>query len=198
MQAFPDGGVRLAVAPVAGLGRLALYEPRRRTVTVAAEATRMAPGNLAPLLAHEATHVQDLVSGRQAAEVPALGRVEACYVEELRASLIELEIWRTLHPPDGKPIPEYDYEDWLNVELAAYQRNPDTYPEDVREWYAEYPVPASHPRSSYLSIPYAHERCGGLLQYSLPGPLRVWPGPIAAHLVVLMTIIIVACSANGP
>ena len=129
--------MRIVVAPVADLGRLALYEPRRRTVTVAAEATRMAPGTLAVLLAHEGTHVQDFVSGRQAAGVRALGRVEACYVEELRASPVELEMWRALHPPDGKPIPEYDYADWLNVELAAYLRDPDTYPEDVREWYAD-------------------------------------------------------------
>src|SRR5918911_1443856 len=58
VQAFADGGVRLLVAPVADLGRLALYEPRRRAVTVPAEAARMAPRTVATILAHEATHVQ--------------------------------------------------------------------------------------------------------------------------------------------
>jgi len=105
VQAFADSGVRIAVAPVVDLGRLALYEPRRRTVTVAAVGVRMAPGTVAALLAHEGTHVQDFVSGRQAAEVRALGRVEACYVEELRASLVELEMWRALTHLMGSGFP---------------------------------------------------------------------------------------------
>ncbi len=77
MQAFADGGVRLAVAPVAGLGRLALHEPRRRTVTVAAEATRMAPGTLATLVAHEGPHVYDFVSGVQLDAAPTLADLRA-------------------------------------------------------------------------------------------------------------------------
>jgi hypothetical protein len=137
VQAFADGGVRLVLAPVDDLGRLALYEPRRRTVTIAAEGARMPPGTVAALLAHEGAHVQNYFSGLLAAEIRALGRTEACYAEELRASLVELVIWQTIYPPDGKPLPEYDHEDWLNVELAAYLRNPDTYPAAVREWYAD-------------------------------------------------------------
>jgi hypothetical protein len=146
VEAYADGGVRLAVAPVAELGRLALYGPRRRTVTLAAEATRMPPGTVATLLAHEATHVQRYLDGRLAENIRTLGRVEACYAEELRASLVELMIWQTLHSPAGKPAPEYDYEDWLNVELAAVQRDPDRYPADVREWYADLCEPAGSHR----------------------------------------------------
>jgi hypothetical protein len=137
VQAFADGGVRLTVAPVAELGRLALYEPRRRTVTLTAEAAAMPPSTVATLLAHEATHVRRYLDGRLAENIRDLGRVEACYAEELRASLVELLIWQTVHSSDGKPEPEYDYEDWLNVELAAVQRNPDRYPADVREWCAD-------------------------------------------------------------
>jgi hypothetical protein len=142
VQAFADGGVRLLLAPEADLGRLALYQPGRRTVTVATEIAHMAPGTVATLLAHEGAHVRRYVSGRLAEAVRELGIIEACHADELRATLVELTIWQTLHPTDGKAEPETDYEDWLNVELAAVRRNPDRYPADVREWYADLCEPA--------------------------------------------------------
>jgi hypothetical protein len=78
----------------------------------------------------------ETVTSTLAEDVRELGRSEACYADELRASLVELTIWPTLHSPTGKPEPKIDYEDGLNVELAAVQRNPERYPADVREWYA--------------------------------------------------------------
>jgi hypothetical protein len=58
VQAFADGGVRIVVVADAPGDRLALYEPRQRQVSVAEEVAHVAPGTLATLLAHEASHVQ--------------------------------------------------------------------------------------------------------------------------------------------
>src|SRR5437763_2534441 len=65
VQAFVDGGVQIVVASEAPRGRLALYEPTRRTVSVAPEVAHVAPGTLATLLAHEASHVETTISGTE-------------------------------------------------------------------------------------------------------------------------------------
>ncbi len=140
VQTLADGGVRLvmavAVVDNGDTEPLAAYRPTRRMIVVSPRVRGMDPATVATLLAHEASHARDQLSGTMDRELEAYGATEACYVWEERATLTELYVWQATQRQDGSPAPANAYETFLTDALARYYADPDAFAATVRALYA--------------------------------------------------------------
>jgi hypothetical protein len=77
------------------------------------------PVTLAALLAHEATHARDAVSGYL-----SIGGANACIDSELRAFRASAQFWFEMYGPAGKPDPADDLQQQMNLVSHYELRDP--------------------------------------------------------------------------
>ena len=87
---------------------------------------------LAAVIAHEATHAQDAVSGYLAA-----GGASACIDSEVRAFRNSAEFWLAAYGPVGKAEPLNDLERQLNSIAEREQHDPAGLEQLVRQTYSQ-------------------------------------------------------------
>lgn len=85
---------------------------------------------LSAVIAHEATHAQDAVSGYLAS-----GGADACMDSEVRAFRRSALFWIDQYGPDGKPDPQNDLDRQLNSVAERQQRDPLGLEDLVRQTY---------------------------------------------------------------
>ncbi len=117
-------------------GIWAHYDTGARIIVVDSTLAGADARTLATLISHEATHARGDYDDLVRQEARTIGAANACYADELRASIAELRVWQQLHGPRGKAAPRHAYEHQANRELLSYQRSPDRYAERLVEDYA--------------------------------------------------------------
>jgi hypothetical protein len=85
---------------------------------------------LAAVIAHEATHAQDAVSGYLTS-----GGASACIDSEVRAFRTSALFWIDKYGPAGKPDPQNELDTQLNSVAARQQRDPRGLEDIVRQTY---------------------------------------------------------------
>jgi len=103
------------------------YDGDARVIGVDTSLAGADPRTLAALLAHEATHAQDDLDGLVGQSARRVGNSGACYEDEYRASVTELNVWQQLYGPSGRQPAQNRYERQTNADLLRYQRTPDRY-----------------------------------------------------------------------
>jgi hypothetical protein len=87
---------------------------------------------LAAVIAHEATHAADAVSGYL-----ATGGAPACIDSEVRAFRASALFWLSVYGPLGKPVAENDLERQLNSIAERQQKDPAGLEQLVRQTYSQ-------------------------------------------------------------
>ena len=88
------------------------------------------PVTLAALLAHEATHARDAVSGYL-----SIGGANACIDSELRAFRASAQFWSEMYGPAGKPDPADDLQQQMNLVSQYELRDPAGLERLIRQTY---------------------------------------------------------------
>ncbi len=113
-------------------GVYARYSVARQVIEIDERWTDSDVIALAAVIAHEATHARDAVSGYLAS-----GGASACIESEVRAFRTSAEFWIGQYGAAGKPDPTSDLEIQLNTVAARQVRNPDELESIVRQTYSE-------------------------------------------------------------
>lgn len=103
------------------------YDGDARVIGVDTSLADVDPRTLAALLAHEATHALDDLDGLVSQSARRLGASGACYEDEYRASVAELNVWQQLYGSGGRQPARHPYERQTNSDLARFQRTPERY-----------------------------------------------------------------------
>jgi hypothetical protein len=128
-QVLDANHVGVQFSPMAP-GMYARYSVQRRTIEIDSRWTDAEPETLAAVLAHEATHAQDAVSGYL-----ATGGASACIDSEVRAFRASARFWLAVFGPSGKPEPTSDLERQLNLIAQREQLDPPSLEAVVRQTY---------------------------------------------------------------
>jgi endonuclease YncB( thermonuclease family) len=112
------------------------YDSTARVIGIDLSLAGADPRTLAALLSHEATHALSDQDGWLRQQERQVGEVGACYLDEYRASVTELQVWLQLYGVYGKVPAVHPYEQQENLELARYLRAPDRYAARVLRAYA--------------------------------------------------------------
>jgi hypothetical protein len=111
-------------------GTFAHYSVNQKTVEMDLRLVDEDPVTLAALLAHEATHARDAVSGYL-----SIGTADACIDSELRAFRTSAQFWTEMYGPAGKPDANDDLEKQMNL-IATYElREPAQLEHLIRQTY---------------------------------------------------------------
>jgi len=121
--------VRLEFAPMAS-GIYARYSVPRHVVEIDERWADADVATLAAVIAHEATHAQDAVSGYL-----ARGGATACIDSEMRAFHTSARFWIKQFGVHGKPEVSDELEQQLNLIAEREQRDPAGLDELVRQTY---------------------------------------------------------------
>jgi hypothetical protein len=111
-------------------GMYARYSVQRRTIEIDNRWTDADPETLAAVIAHEATHAQDAVSGYLAS-----GGTDACIDSEVRAFRTSARFWLAYFGPAGKPDAATDLERQLNLIAQREADDPTSLEAVVRKTY---------------------------------------------------------------
>jgi len=135
VDSLARGGVRVfALAEAEGIW--AHYDTVAQVIGIDSSLLGSDPRTIATLLSHEATHAQDYLEGTMDRDVQRLGSGRACFADEYRASLTELQVWQQLYGPMGMASPLHPYERQENRDLARYLQSPDRYAARLASQYA--------------------------------------------------------------
>jgi hypothetical protein len=121
--------VGIQFAPMAA-GVYARYSVQRRIIEIDSRWTDAEPETLAAVIAHEATHAQDAVSGYLAS-----GGANACIDSEVRAFRASARFWLAVFGPSGKPDVDNDLERQLNLIAQRQSVEPASLEAVVRRTY---------------------------------------------------------------
>jgi hypothetical protein len=121
--------VQIRFVPM-GANIFARYSVTRRSIEIDERWSEADPATLAAVIAHEATHAEDAVSGFLAS-----GGQFACIDSEIRAFRISAEVWIAVYGAYGKLYPQDELEIQLNLIANRYQENPYALDELVRQAY---------------------------------------------------------------
>jgi hypothetical protein len=122
--------VRIQFVPMAP-GVYARYSVARHVVEIDERWGTADPATLAAVIAHEATHAQDAVSG-----FLSRGGAAACIDSEIRAFRTSALFWIDQFGGNGKLNPEDDLERQLNLIADRQQRDPNGLEDLVRQTYS--------------------------------------------------------------
>ena len=111
-------------------GIYARYSVARHTIEIDDRWMDGDETTLAAVIAHEATHAQDAVSGYLTS-----GGADACIDSEVRAFRTSARFWIDRYGPDGKVDPLNDLDRQLNAVADRQQRDPLGLEELVRQTY---------------------------------------------------------------
>lgn len=123
--------VQIRFVPM-GTNIFARYSVARRSIEIDERWSEADPATLAAVIAHEATHADDAVSG-----FLATGGQVACIESEIRAFRISAEVWIAVYGAYGKLYPQDELEMQLNLIASRYQENPYALDELVRQAYQD-------------------------------------------------------------
>jgi hypothetical protein len=115
-----------AMAP----GIYARYSVQRRTIEIDSRWAEATPETLAAVIAHEATHAEDAVSGYL-----ATGGTRACIDSEVRAFHTAARFWLGHFGPAGKPQASTDLERQLNLIAQRERADPASLETVIRQTY---------------------------------------------------------------
>jgi hypothetical protein len=124
-------GVAVRFAPL-GQGIYARYNVAAQLIEIDPAWADADDETLAAVLAHEATHVQDDMSGYL-----ATGGASACLESEVRAFRTAASFWLAQFGPAGKPAPGSDLEVQLNRIAALQASDPGGLERLVRQTYVD-------------------------------------------------------------
>lgn len=110
----------------------ARYSVQRQAVEIDARWSDADTVTIATVLAHEATHAKDAVSGFLAS-----GGAAACIESEVRAFRVSAALWTQVHGPAGKRDPSDELERQLNLIAERYARDPAGLDGLVRQAYTD-------------------------------------------------------------
>lgn len=110
----------------------ARYSVQRHAVEIDARWSDADTLTIATVLAHEATHARDAVSGFLAS-----GGATACIESEVRAFRVSAALWTEVHGPTGKLNPSDELERQLNLIAERYVRDPAGLDGLVRQAYTD-------------------------------------------------------------
>lgn len=113
-------------------GIFARYSVTLRTIDIDRRWSEEEPVTLAAVLAHEAVHVADAVSGYLSA-----GRASACLDSEIRAVHASARFWTETYGEAGKAVPIGELEQQLNLIADRQQHEPGRLEQLVRQTYAD-------------------------------------------------------------
>jgi endonuclease YncB( thermonuclease family) len=135
VDALARGGVTLfALAEADGIW--AHYDTVAQVIGIDSSLLGSDARTIATLLSHEATHAQDFLEGTVDRDTQRLGSGRACFADEYRASLTELQVWQQLYGPTGMASPLHPYERQENRDLVRYLQSPDRYAARLASQYA--------------------------------------------------------------
>jgi hypothetical protein len=121
--------VGIQFAPMAP-GIYARYSVQRRIIEIDSRWTDAEPETLAAVIAHEATHAEDAVSGYLAS-----GGTNACIDSEVRAFRASARFWLAVFGPSGKRAVSSDLERQLNLIAERQSVEPASLEAVVRQTY---------------------------------------------------------------
>jgi hypothetical protein len=124
-------GVDVRFVPMAP-GVFARYTVARHVIEIDERWTESDAVTLAAVIAHEATHAQDAVSGFLAS-----GGASACIDSEIRAFRSSAVFWITQYGPALKPDPVSDLDRQLNSIAARQLHDPQGLEALVRQTYSQ-------------------------------------------------------------
>jgi hypothetical protein len=110
----------------------ARYSVARRTIEIDQLWNEADPATLAAVIAHEAVHADDAVSGYL-----STGGQFACIDSEIRAFRISAEVWIAAYGLYGKPNPQDELEAQLNLIANRYVEDSFMLDELVRQAYRD-------------------------------------------------------------
>jgi hypothetical protein len=113
-------------------GAYARYNVARHSIEIDERWAGSDDVTLAAVIAHEATHAQDAVSGYLSS-----GGAGACIDSEIRAFRNSALFWIAQYGPDGKPNPVGDLQVQLNSIALRQQRDPQGLEDLVRQTYSQ-------------------------------------------------------------
>lgn len=113
-------------------GVYARYSVARHVIEIDSRWEEADTATLASVIAHEATHAQDAVSGNLSA-----GGGAACIDSEIRAFRTSALFWLDMYGADGKLSPADDLEQQLNSIAAHELRDPAGLERLVRQTYSQ-------------------------------------------------------------
>jgi hypothetical protein len=113
-------------------GIYARYSVARHVIEIDERWSDVDSVTLAAVVAHEATHAADAVSGYLAS-----GGGAACIDSEVRAFRNSAAFWLDVYGRGGKPVPQNDLERQLNSIAERLQRDPAGLEQLVRQTYSQ-------------------------------------------------------------
>jgi hypothetical protein len=122
--------VTIRFSPMAP-GVYARYSVQRRTIEIDDRWSDAGPQTLAAVIAHEATHAEDAVSGYL-----ATGGTSACIDSEVRAFRTSAEFWTDTFGPTGMAEASTDLERQLNLIAQREHADPSSLEAVVRQTYS--------------------------------------------------------------
>jgi hypothetical protein len=119
----------ISLRPLRELGAWGLFVPSSHRIVLDPSLADEAPQAVAPVLGHEADHARD------AFQYGAPRSQAACYSWEITAFVLEARIWASFYGPSGKPDPQTDLEQELNLILSTSRANPGNFMNSIKENY---------------------------------------------------------------
>ena len=130
-QELDDNGIAIRFVTM-NPGQYARYSVGSHTIEIDSRWQDADPRTLAAVIAHEAVHAHDAVSGYLAS-----GGASACIDSEVRAFATSAQVWTEEFGPGGKPDPGNDLERQLNLVAQQEERDPAGLEALIRQAYVD-------------------------------------------------------------
>ena len=130
-QELIDNGIPIVFVPMTP-GLYARYSVVRHTIEIDDRWQNADPRTLAAVIAHEAVHAHDAVSGYLAS-----GGASACIDSEVRAFTMSAHVWVEEFGPGGKSDASGELERQLNLIAQQEQRDPAGLEALIRQAYVD-------------------------------------------------------------